>query len=63
MGDFTRRGFLVTGLAATAAVAAACAGSGSGGGSSNSGSGGGGGDITLRFLSNHPAARRPPSRR
>ncbi|MCA0156912.1 ABC transporter substrate-binding protein [Tsukamurella sp. M9C] len=56
MGDFTRRGFLVTGLAATAAVAAACAGSGSGGGSSNSGSGGSGGDITLRFLSNHPGS-------
>ncbi|KXP11258.1 ABC transporter substrate-binding protein [Tsukamurella pulmonis] len=56
MGDFTRRGFLVTGLAATAAVAAACAGSGSGGGSSDSGSAGGGGDITLRFLSNHPGS-------
>ena len=56
MGDFTRRGFIATGLAATAAVAAACAGSGSGGGSSNSGSGGGGGDITLRFLTNHPGS-------
>ncbi|KXO98741.1 ABC transporter substrate-binding protein [Tsukamurella pseudospumae] len=55
MVDFTRRGFLATGLAATAAVAAACAGSGSGGGSSNSG-GGSGGDITLRFLTNHPGS-------
>ncbi|BDH59045.1 ABC transporter substrate-binding protein [Tsukamurella sp. PLM1] len=55
MGDFTRRGFLATGLAATAAVAAACAGSGSGGGGSNDG-GGSGGDITLRFLTNHPGS-------
>lgn len=55
MGDFTRRGFLVTGLAATAAVAAACAGSGSGGGASSSGDGKGG-DITLRFLTNHPGS-------
>ncbi|GAA1099021.1 ABC transporter substrate-binding protein [Tsukamurella spumae] len=54
MADFTRRGFLATGLAATAAVAAACAGSGSGGGSSDSG--GSGGDITLRFLTNHPGS-------
>ncbi|MET9329399.1 ABC transporter substrate-binding protein [Tsukamurella sp. NPDC003166] len=54
MVDFTRRGFLATGLAATAAVAAACAGSGSGGGSSDSGDSGG--DITLRFLTNHPGS-------
>ncbi|CAM3840170.1 MULTISPECIES: ABC transporter substrate-binding protein [Tsukamurella] len=54
MADLSRRGFLATSLAATAAFAAACSGSGSGGGGSNSGSSGG--DIKLQFLTNHPGS-------
>jgi sn-glycerol 3-phosphate transport system substrate-binding protein len=55
MADLTRRGFLATSLAATAAFAAACSGSGGGSGSSTN-SGGSGGDIKLQFLSNHPGS-------
>lgn len=58
MADFTRRGFLATGLAATAAFAAACSGggSGNGGGSGSGASGSSGGNVTLQFLSNHPGS-------